>query len=184
MAVAARRFAEGGYHPTSVAEIVAEVGVGKGVFYWYFPSKEALLLEILREAQVDLRRAQQAAIGDEADPLRRIEHGIRASMRWLEEHRDLDTLMQFARTEERFAPAIRRGGEVAVADVVRHLTEAIAQHRVPDADPEVLAHCVLGVTDNLARLQLLQRRRSADEVAEAAVAFVFEGLAGAATPAV
>ncbi len=34
------RFAENGYHPTSVAEIVQGLGVGKGVFYWYFESKD------------------------------------------------------------------------------------------------------------------------------------------------
>ena len=56
MDFAARRFAENGYHPTSVAEIVEGMGVGKGVFYWYFSSKEALLVEILREAQYDLRQ--------------------------------------------------------------------------------------------------------------------------------
>src|SRR5205085_6261795 len=44
MEFAAARFAEGGYHPTSVAEIVQGLGVGKGVFYWYFDSKEELFL--------------------------------------------------------------------------------------------------------------------------------------------
>ncbi len=74
MAFAIARFAEHGYHPTSVAEIVEGLGVGKGVFYWYFDSKEELLLgQILKDAQTDLRRRQQAAIGDEADPLARIE---------------------------------------------------------------------------------------------------------------
>ena len=32
IACAARLFAERGYHPTSVADIVAALGVGKGVF--------------------------------------------------------------------------------------------------------------------------------------------------------
>ena len=65
MDYAARRFAENGYHPTSVAEIVQGMGVGKGVFYWYFSSKEELFAEILRDAQHDLRRRQQHSIGDE-----------------------------------------------------------------------------------------------------------------------
>src|SRR2546423_15430640 len=80
MEFAARRFAENGYHPTSVAEIVEGMGVGKGVFYWYFSSKEELLAEILRDAQLELRRRQQQAIGDEPDPVRRIEAGIRPTM--------------------------------------------------------------------------------------------------------
>jgi len=80
MAFAALRFADNGYHPTSVAEIVQGMGVGKGVFYWYFSSKEELLSEILRDAHLQLRRTQQAAIADASDPVRRIELGILASL--------------------------------------------------------------------------------------------------------
>ena len=98
MEFAARRFAENGYHPTSVAEIVQGMGVGKGVFYWYFSSKEELLIEILREAQYSLRRRQQQAIEEEHDPVDRIVVGIHASMRWLQENRHLSTLFQFAST--------------------------------------------------------------------------------------
>src|SRR2546423_13668524 len=151
MDFAARRFAENGYHPTSVAEIVEGMGVGKGGFYWYFTSKEELLLEILREAQHELRRRQQQEISDEADPVRRIENGIRASMEWLRGNRHLSTLFQFAATEERFAPGLRRGQEVAVSDVARHVKEAIAAGRVHDRDPEVLSHAIIGVTNHLAR---------------------------------
>jgi AcrR family transcriptional regulator len=55
---AARLFADQGYHPTSVSEVVESLGVGKGVFYWYFDSKEDLFKEILSSAQHDLRRRQ------------------------------------------------------------------------------------------------------------------------------
>jgi AcrR family transcriptional regulator len=176
MDFAARRFAERGFHPTSVAEIVDGMGVGKGVFYWYFGSKEELLVEILEEAQHDIRRAQQAVCRSEPDPLLRIEKGIRASMHWLDANRHLCTLIQFASSEETFAPAIRRSGRVAVADIVRHLQEAINTSRIADADPEVLAHCILGVTDSLARVQLIHRGQPPDVVADAAISFCFEGL--------
>src|SRR5687767_13231320 len=83
---AARRFAENGYHPTSVADIVGGLGVGKGVFYWYFDSKEQLFLEILRESQTDLRRAQRDAIAEEGDPVRRLELGVRAAFTWWAAH--------------------------------------------------------------------------------------------------
>src|SRR3954470_10822697 len=125
MSYAATRFAEGGFHPTSVQEIVSGLGVGKGVFYWYFSSKEELFLDILKDAQQDLRRHQRHAIGDETDPVRRIERGIRASLAWSSEHRDLVTLVQFAATEERFAPALRRGQDIAIDDVARHVKEGI-----------------------------------------------------------
>ena len=53
---AARLFAERGYHPTSVAEIVDSLGVGKGVFYWYFESKEQLFLELMARARARTSR--------------------------------------------------------------------------------------------------------------------------------
>ena len=176
MDYAAARFAEGGYHPTSVAEIVQGLGVGKGVFYWYFDSKEELFLEILKEAQQELRRAQRVAYGEEPDPIRRIELGIRASLTWLDDHRHVFNLFQFAATEEQFAPALRRGQEVAVADVVRHIKDGIVDGTIRDGDPEILAHGVLGVTNQLSRIYLRDRRDNVREVADAAVAFCLDGL--------
>jgi AcrR family transcriptional regulator len=171
MDFAAHRFAEHGYHPTSVAEIVSGMGVGKGVFYWYFTSKEELLVEILRESQYELRRHQQVEIGNESDPVRRIEIGIRSSMRWISDQRHLSTLSQFAATEDRFAPTIERGLEVAVSDAARHVSEAIAQGRINDGDPLVLSH--------LARVYLLGRNEDPERVADAAVSFCLHGLLGA-----
>jgi AcrR family transcriptional regulator len=178
MAYAAARFAEQGYHPTSVSEIVSGLGVGKGVFYWYFDSKEQLFLEILREAQTDLRRRQQQAIADEPDPIRRIESGLRASLAWSEAHRDYNKLIQFAATEATFAGALRRGQDTAVADVVKHVKEAIAEGRIRDADPDILAHAMVGVAGHLTRTFIYERGEPADTVADATVAFCLQGLLG------
>jgi AcrR family transcriptional regulator len=178
MDFAAARFAEGGYHPTSVAEIVQGLGVGKGVFYWYFDSKEQLFLEILKDAQTAMRRAQRVAYGDEPDPIRRIELGIRASLTWLDAHRDMLPLFQFAATEEQFAPAMRRGQDVAVADVVRHIKDGIVEGTIRDVDPEILAHGVLGVTNQLSRVYVRDRLDGVGVIDEAAVAFCLVGLRG------
>ena len=178
MAFAATRFAEQGYHPTSVSEIVSGLGVGKGVFYWYFDSKEQLFLEILRDAQTDVRRRQQQAIADEDDPIRRIELGLRATLEWAEAHRDHNKLIQFAATETTFAGALRRGQDIAVADVVKHVKEAIAQGQIRDADPDVLAHAMVGVAGHLTRTFIYERGDSADEVADATIAFCLKGLLG------
>src|SRR3954454_16086768 len=182
MAYAAARFAEGGFHPTSVAEIVSGLGVGKGVFYWYFDSKDQLFLEILPDAPQDLRRRQQHAIADEADAMLRIELGIRASMQWFAEHRDLMNLFQFAATEERFAPVLRRGQEVALADAAKHVKDGIVSGAIPDGEPEVLAHAILGVISHLARELIHVRGESPDDVADAAVAFCLGGLRSPSLP--
>jgi AcrR family transcriptional regulator len=172
---ATARFAENGYHPTSVAEIVQGLGVGKG---------EQLFLEILREAQHDLRRTQQQAIASEDDPIRRIELGIRSTMQWSADHPDYYKLTQFAVTEERFLPALRKGEEVAVKDVMRHITDGIEKGAIRDTDPSYIAHSILGLSSQLVRVFLHQQHRSPDEVANQAIALILDGiLAGDRAPA-
>jgi len=161
MAFAAARFATNGFHPTSVAEIVEGLGVGKGVFYWYFDSKEELLRAILADAQLDLRRRQRAALQVADAPLERIERGIRASIEWSLEHAELFRLFQFAATDERFSAGLAKGQRTAVRDASRQIADAIEAGAIAPADPEVLAHAMLGVSSHLVQM-LLQGVLTAD----------------------
>ena len=169
-------FAEHGYHTTSVADIVERLGVAKGVFYWYFESKEALFLEVLERAQRDLRGAHEVAIAEEADPLRRLEVGIRSSLTWLEANRSVLALFQIAATEDRFVGALRAGEEALASELAGHLKEAIVAGRIPDGDPQVLAYAVLGAIDALAQTFLGRPGAWDDGVADTAVAFCLGGL--------
>jgi AcrR family transcriptional regulator len=184
MEFAARRFAEGGYHPTSVAEIVEGLGVGKGVFYWYFESKEELFLEILRDGMTDLRRTQHQLIADVDDPVERLRLGILATARWSASHRDLYGLTQFAATQQRFAPAILKGRDILVGDTIRHVREGVARGLIRDVDPAYIAHAIIGVTSQLVGTFIHTRGIDPDEVAQAAAAVVLDGvLADSADPA-
>lgn len=42
-------FARKGYHRTTMDDIVAESGLSKGTLYWYFASKRALFLSVMKE---------------------------------------------------------------------------------------------------------------------------------------
>ena len=178
IACAAQLFAERGYHPTSVADIVAALGVGKGVFYWYFQSKEELLTELLKSSNHELRKRQQQAIGDEADPVRRIERGIRASLEWFHAHREYFSIIQFAATDETFAPVLARNREISLADTIRHLKEGIVEGSIRDGDPEMLALAIHGVVAELTRAYLIERDEPVEHVADLAVAFCLQGLTG------
>ncbi len=173
---ATEMFAERGYHETSVAEIVDRLGVGKGVFYWYFSSKEELLAEILRGSSLDLRRRQQASIRDIADPMVRIEIGIRTSMQWFYEHRKYFALFQSAANIEPFASVARKNSDVAIADAVRHIKDAIVEGQIADQDPEMLAQAVVGVIEKLTRVYIFDRDEPADRAADATVSFCLNGL--------
>src|SRR3546814_11592313 len=70
-------------------------------------------------------------------------------MAWSEVHRDHNKLIQFAATEAAFGEALRRGQDIAVADVVKHVKEAVALGLIRDTDPDVVAHAVVGVSAQL-----------------------------------
>jgi AcrR family transcriptional regulator len=176
MAYAADRFADNGYHPTSVAEIVEGLGVGKGVFYWYFDSKEELLRAILADGQLDLRRRQRSAIAAADNPMDRIERGIRASIEWSLEKRVFFRLFQFAATDDRFAEGLRKGEQVAIRDAAKHVTDAMEAGMIPDRDPVLLAHNMLGVTTHLVQLVHRGVLEADAEVIDTAVAFCLYGI--------
>lgn len=172
------RFAENGFHPTSVAEITEGLGVGKGVFYWYFDSKDDLLRAILADAQLDLRRRQRAAISDAPTPTARIERGVRASMQWSIEHRDYFRLFQFAATDERFSGGLRKGEQVTVNDAARQIAEAMEAGAIAEGDPVLLSHALLGIHTHLVHLVHRGVLEPTDEMVDAAVRFSLHGLLG------
>ena len=176
MTCAARLFAERGYHPTSVADIVAALGVGKGVFYWYFTSKEELLAELLKASNHELRKRQQRAIEGVEDPIIRIELGIRASLEWFAQHREYFAIIQFAATDEKFAPVLARNREISLADTIRHIKEGIVEGSIRDGDPEMLAQAIHGVVAELTRHALVEGGQPVDEVADLCVNFCLTGL--------
>lgn len=49
--VAGRLFKEKGYDNTTVDEITKEAGIGKGTFFNYFPAKEALLQDFVKQKE-------------------------------------------------------------------------------------------------------------------------------------
>ena len=56
------RFAEGGFHSTGMAEVIAATGLSAGAVYRYFPSKEALIRAIVEERVLASAKATFEAI--------------------------------------------------------------------------------------------------------------------------
>ncbi len=176
---AARLFADQGYHGAAVGDICDSLGVGKGVFYWYFPSKEAVFSELLQEALLRLRRAQQASIETVEDPIDRIEQGIRASVEFFRENPSVLAVIRIAARYEEFSGLVQKGQEIVVSDVANHIKEGMANGTIRDGDPELMAHGILGAIFHFVETYFegettvsKERPRLADEAA----AFCLRGL--------
>lgn len=182
---AAGLFAERGYSATRVIDICAAAGVAKGLFYWYFASKEDLLGELVASMRLRLRRAQRAAIDDGADPLTQIRQGAEASVRFMAVHASYFTLLDLEYRDDGRAALVREGDRVHMADTAQLVKAAQESGRVPDsADPHVLALCVNGTVAQLAHFHRSGRLAlDVDELAAFVGGWVERALAGEVAPA-
>ncbi len=174
-----RLFAEQGYHGTTVGDVCDEIGVGKGVFYWYFPSKEALFSELLQSSLLQLRRAQQAAIADIDDPVARIEAGIKASIEFFRSKPGMLSLIRTAARYDEFAGFVEKGQEIIAADTASHIKEGMSRGSIRQGDPELMAHGILGAIFHFVEVYFgTAGDATADrpQLADEAVTFCLRGL--------
>jgi AcrR family transcriptional regulator len=178
---ALRLFSEQGYHGTTVGDVCEALGVGKGVIYWYFRSKEALFIELLQSTLLELRRAQEVRIQEATDPRSRIEEGIRASIEFFRQNPGYLGLIRTAARYDEFAGFVEKGQEIVVADTATHIKEGIALGQIREGDPELMAHGVLGATFHFVEVYFGTEgnERAVNErpqLADEAVAFCLQGL--------
>jgi TetR/AcrR family transcriptional regulator, cholesterol catabolism regulator len=119
---------EKGFHRTSIRDIAAACDMSMGQLYHYISSKDDILYLMHRHSQ-EMWHQHLADAGFEqiTDPVARLEHGLRISMHYLSENRDL---MQFLYTETKYLEPehLRRVLELDDQNVVgfyRHLLAEI-----------------------------------------------------------
>src|SRR3954469_9086562 len=89
--IAARLFAEKGYHGTSTADLAEAMGVQKGSLYAHIESKADLLWEVARDGAAAFHAALDA-VPDEGPVLERIRDALRAHLRVVAEQLDVATV--------------------------------------------------------------------------------------------
>ena len=168
-----------GFGRTRVSDIVGQVGVGQGVFYWYFESKDALFREILEDTTRRLRLFQGAFIGDEPDPVRRIAKGIVASFDFIVRNAHVFALLDHE--QARVRQTRREAGRIHMLDTARQLSEAMDKGQGRKTDPTYPARAISGVVNQLARDYFASGDRDLDRAIQEAIDFCLGGLTGART---
>jgi AcrR family transcriptional regulator len=165
--VAADLFARHGYASTRVMDICRAAGAAKGLFYWYFPTKEALFAELVATVRLRLRKAQRDAFDTSADALTQIAQGTEASLRFMAEHAAYFAVLETESTNPGLRPVALSGADVHLQDLLRLITLGQEQGVIRnDDDAELLALAVIGT---VAQFSNTHRRRmhqlSIDDVA-------------------
>jgi AcrR family transcriptional regulator len=86
LSCAVRLFATRGLAATKVADIAAAVGMSQGLLYHYFRSKEAIFVEIVRQAFARMNTAARDLERLPLTPRQKIEQAATTLMQTLEEH--------------------------------------------------------------------------------------------------
>lgn len=183
---AAALFTERGYAQTRIADICDAAGVAKGLFYWYFDTKQALFADLVRSVRQQLRRAQAAAMDDRADPLTRIRQGAEASVRFMSEHTAFFAAVRDLGRDQAIAPVLAESTDIYLADVERLIGKAMADGLIPDdRDAHLLALGVLATVSAFAGYQRSgQVTLGVDELAHFVGGWVLRAVAGAQGPPV
>jgi AcrR family transcriptional regulator len=178
LAAAEQVFGRDGFYRASVVDITRAAGIAQGTFYLYFPSKEALFVELVRTMGHDMRRHLHDAARDIVGRAQAEEAGFRAFFAFVARHPDLYRIVrecQFVDPRE-----YRDWYERLAQPYVAALRRAAAEGEVADEDVdlEIAAYCLIGMGDFLGMRMVLWegRRRVPPRVLRTLMRIVRSGL--------
>jgi len=142
LTAARRRFESVGYRGTGVAQIARDAGIAAGTIYRHFPSKEALLLRVVRDVNEEWLRVAGDALAEPGTPLERIARLGEASMAFNQGNGimsailDRDEEILFAPLLDELYTEVMRSNVGLMTAVIR---EGVEQGSLVEIDPEKAA---------------------------------------------
>lgn len=142
---AARHFAESGYHSARMTDIAEEVGLGKAALYYYFDSKEEILVELIRTRVGVALEALTGITRSDTGPTEKIHRAVQSHLRVFHQHADLYTIFNSERLH-----LISREAASVVDDLGRqyekHWEEMVVEASDrPDLDAPVTVKAIMGM---------------------------------------
>ena len=177
---AAALFAAAPFAEVQVEEIARRAGVGKPTLYRYFPSKEALYLEVFGAALARLETELAAIAGAPGPARERLAAMLTRLTAALEQTRTLGLLEGERPDRTQNWRALYRARRHAILDALRQVIEAGCQAgEFRRVDPAVTPALLIGIIrGGLAGAP----HASLDQVAAAAISLVLDGLVGGSSP--
>ncbi|HJR90974.1 MAG TPA: TetR family transcriptional regulator [Acidimicrobiia bacterium] len=163
-------FAERGYQSTRMVDIAEELGLQKAALYYYFDSKEAVLVELIR-SRVGVALGTLNGIAAGRGPVtERIEEAVRAHLRTFHDHPDIYTVFNSEKLH-----TISPEAAALVDDLGRRyerlwkamITEGIESGLLrADLDPPVTVKAILGMLNTTLTWFRPGGRLSVDDLTE------------------
>ena len=141
-------FAERGFAGTSLKDVADAVGLSRPAIYYYFPSKDALLEELLTGVTVSAARIfESVEKRTDLTPIEKIGAAARALVLWVTDRRL--HFIAIDRSENELPPAIlarhRDAKRRVLGGMMRLIEDAIAAGEARAVDSRVTAFSIIGM---------------------------------------
>lgn len=147
LSAAARLFAERGYQGTSTRAIAEAVSITQPTLWYYFRSKESILLQMFAEASEALLEGLERIQGSEARPLEKLRLALQHHVSIFAEYPDIMAVWQFEAKR-----LVNEHGEEMAKTRIRHtevlmaiIEKAIAAGELKPMEPRLLALAMMAL---------------------------------------
>jgi len=148
---AVERFANNGYHDTSVADIVDDSGTSKGAVYFHFPSKQDIFLGLVDHFATILEDRLSEAIAQEESGVRRVNVALSVCLETFAAYKKLAKifLIQATGLGTVFEEKRREIHKRFIKIIQRHLDEAVQEGDLLTIDTEIAAYAWMGAINEV-----------------------------------
>jgi AcrR family transcriptional regulator len=164
-----------GYHGTKIVDIARTARVGVGTFYLYYPTKEAIFVELVEDAAARLKAELDAVRARTADPLERAHESTATFFRFAQENRELFRIV-FGH-DSTFHDVVRRSQEMFTRDVAENLTRGMESGAFRPNDPDVWAQAFIGMSLQVVSWWIEQESVPLEDVTRSLGDLAFHGIA-------
>ncbi|MBX3025671.1 TetR/AcrR family transcriptional regulator [bacterium] len=142
---AARRvLAAKGYHGTKIVDIARAASVGVGTFYLYYPTKEALFLELVEDTVARLKTELDGVRSSVADPIEQSRVRTLTFFRFAQENRELFRIV-FGHGAS-FHDVVRRCQEGFIRDLHEIIAAGMKAGALREGDAMIWAQAFIGMS--------------------------------------
>ncbi len=142
---AARRvLAAKGYHGTKIVDIARAASVGVGTFYLYYPTKEALFLELVEETVARLKSELDGVRSSVLDPIEQSRVRTLTFFRFAQENRELFRIV-FGHGAS-FHDVVRRCQEGFIRDLHESIAAGMETGALREGDAMIWAQAFIGMS--------------------------------------
>jgi AcrR family transcriptional regulator len=180
LAAAKRVLADKGYHNTKIADIAFAADIGVGTFYLYYPTKEALFLELVEDTARLLREEIGQARAAIDDPLEKTRITHLTFFRFAQTNRDLlKIIFGHGNTFNALLQQVYAGFITATTE---RITEGIKKNAFRPFPPQVIANASVGMFAQVVSWWIDQETPSAEEMAAIMTDFFLHGICQSPKP--